>query len=134
MASSGGPSGPGADSESDDSEVGRLQALLEARGLPPHLFGALGPRMQHLIHRSVGANSCKYFFLPININKIFASEYFSCDESSTVVTRSSSFGRRRSTIASSNRNVSNACYGQRRHFNGISRQTSCPCFNKFAPY
>lgn len=30
------------DSESDDSEVGRLQALLEARGLPPHLFGALG--------------------------------------------------------------------------------------------
>nr|XP_022913625.1 E3 ubiquitin-protein ligase TRIP12 isoform X2 [Onthophagus taurus] len=54
-ASSGGPSGPGADSESDDSEVGRLQALLEARGLPPHLFGALGPRMQHLLHRSMGA-------------------------------------------------------------------------------
>lgn len=60
MASSGGPSGPGADSESDDSEVGRLQALLEARGLPPHLFGALGPRMQHLLHRSMGANSCKF--------------------------------------------------------------------------
>lgn len=58
--SSGGPSGPGADSESDDSEVGRLQALLEARGLPPHLFGALGPRMQHLLHRSMGANSCKF--------------------------------------------------------------------------
>ncbi|XP_017785383.1 PREDICTED: E3 ubiquitin-protein ligase TRIP12 isoform X2 [Nicrophorus vespilloides] len=57
MASGGGPSGPGADSESDDSEVGRLQALLEARGLPPHLFGALGPRMQHLLHRSMGANS-----------------------------------------------------------------------------
>ncbi|KAJ9591444.1 hypothetical protein L9F63_002050, partial [Diploptera punctata] len=48
---SGGPSGvtnSAADSESDDSEVGRLQALLEARGLPPHLFGALGPRMQTL--------------------------------------------------------------------------------------
>lgn len=60
----GGPSsGPGgADSESDDSEVGRLQALLEARGLPPHLFGALGPRMQHLLHRSMGANSCKCYF------------------------------------------------------------------------
>ncbi|XP_076254826.1 E3 ubiquitin-protein ligase ctrip isoform X2 [Rhynchophorus ferrugineus] len=53
----GAPSGPGADSESDDSEVGRLQALLEARGLPPHLFGALGPRMQHLLHRSMGSNS-----------------------------------------------------------------------------
>lgn len=57
LSVSGGPSGPGADSESDDSEVGRLQALLEARGLPPHLFGALGPRMQHLLHRSMGANS-----------------------------------------------------------------------------
>ncbi|CAH1991222.1 unnamed protein product [Acanthoscelides obtectus] len=58
-AAGGGPSGPGggADSESDDSEVGRLQALLEARGLPPHLFGALGPRMQHLLHRSMGTNS-----------------------------------------------------------------------------
>lgn len=63
MPNSGGPSGPGADSESDDSEVGRLQALLEARGLPPHLFGALGPRMQHLLHRSMGANSCKFFTL-----------------------------------------------------------------------
>lgn len=56
----GGPSGlttAAVDSESDDSEVGRLQALLEARGLPPHLLGALGPRMQHLLHRSMGANS-----------------------------------------------------------------------------
>lgn len=61
--SSGGPSGPGADSESDDSEVGRLQALLEARGLPPHLFSALGPRMQHLLHRSMGANSSKLYFI-----------------------------------------------------------------------
>lgn len=61
------PDGPSqratVDSESDDSEVGRLQALLEARGLPPHLFGALAPRMQHLLHRSMGTNSCKY--LPI---------------------------------------------------------------------
>lgn len=46
-----------ADSESDDSEVGRLQALLEARGLPPHLFGALGPRMHHLLHRTMGGSS-----------------------------------------------------------------------------
>ncbi|XP_055698970.1 E3 ubiquitin-protein ligase TRIP12 isoform X2 [Phlebotomus papatasi] len=43
---------PHPDSESDDSE-----ALLEARGVPPHLFGALGPRMHHLLHRSMGANS-----------------------------------------------------------------------------
>lgn len=47
----------GGDSESDDSEMGRLQALLEARGLPPHLFGALAPRMQHILHRSMGSNS-----------------------------------------------------------------------------
>ncbi|KAL9895091.1 E3 ubiquitin-protein ligase ctrip isoform 1-T9 [Glossina fuscipes fuscipes] len=45
------------DSESDDSEVGRLQALLEARGLPPHLFGALGPRMTHILHRTIGNGS-----------------------------------------------------------------------------
>ncbi|XP_037942142.1 E3 ubiquitin-protein ligase TRIP12 isoform X3 [Teleopsis dalmanni] len=45
------------DSESDDSEVGRLQALLEARGLPPHLFGALGPRMTHILHRTIGSSS-----------------------------------------------------------------------------
>lgn len=45
------------DSESDDSEVGRLQALLEARGLPPQLFGALGPRMHHLLHRTIGVTS-----------------------------------------------------------------------------
>jgi len=49
--------GTTADSESDDSEMGRLQALLEARGLPPHLFGALAPRMQHILHRSMGSNS-----------------------------------------------------------------------------
>lgn len=47
------------DSESDDSsEVGKLQALLEQRGLPPQLFGALGPRMQSLLHRTMGANTC----------------------------------------------------------------------------
>ncbi|XP_049857305.1 E3 ubiquitin-protein ligase TRIP12 isoform X2 [Schistocerca gregaria] len=59
-SASGIPSGmpsSAPDSESDDSEVGRLQALLEARGLPPHLFGALGPRMQTLLHRSMGASS-----------------------------------------------------------------------------
>uniref|UniRef100_A0A8D8MAI1 E3 ubiquitin-protein ligase n=1 Tax=Cacopsylla melanoneura TaxID=428564 RepID=A0A8D8MAI1_9HEMI len=62
MSGAGGASSSGAaagllDSESEDSEVGRLQALLEARGLPPHLFGALGPRVQHLLHRSMGPSS-----------------------------------------------------------------------------
>lgn len=47
----------GEESSSEEGEVGRLQALLEARGLPPHLLGALGPRMQHLLHRTVTANS-----------------------------------------------------------------------------
>ncbi len=60
LLGAGGAVGAGAgtgDSESDDSEMGRLQALLEARGLPPHLFGALAPRMQHILHRSMGSNS-----------------------------------------------------------------------------
>ena len=54
-SSSGTSSGTGDDT--DESEMGRLQALLEARGLPPHIFGVLGPRMQHLLHRSIGSNS-----------------------------------------------------------------------------
>lgn len=53
---------PAEESSSEEGEVGRLQALLEARGLPPHLLGALGPRMQHLLHRTVTANSGYLFF------------------------------------------------------------------------
>ncbi|XP_038209135.1 E3 ubiquitin-protein ligase TRIP12 isoform X3 [Zerene cesonia] len=53
----GGGAGGAEESSSEEGEVGRLQALLEARGLPPHLLGALGPRMQHLLHRTVTANS-----------------------------------------------------------------------------
>ena len=45
------------DTSADDSEMSRLQALLEAKGLPPHLFGSLGPRVQHLLHRSIGSSS-----------------------------------------------------------------------------
>lgn len=52
-----GTVGGAEESSSEEGEVGRLQALLEARGLPPHLLGALGPRMQHLLHRTVSANS-----------------------------------------------------------------------------
>ena len=33
----------------DDADMGRLQAMLEARGFPPHLAGVLGPRVHHLI-------------------------------------------------------------------------------------
>jgi E3 ubiquitin-protein ligase TRIP12 len=33
----------------DENDMGRLQAMLEARGFPPHLAGVLGPRMHHLI-------------------------------------------------------------------------------------
>lgn len=34
-------------------------ALLEARGLPPHLFGPLGPRMSQLFHRTIGSGASK---------------------------------------------------------------------------
>lgn len=56
-----------ADSESDDSDVGRLQALLESRGLPSHLFGALGPRMQHLLQKSMGNTASKLIIFLIKI-------------------------------------------------------------------
>lgn len=62
-AGAAGASAAAEESSSEEGEVGRLQALLEARGLPPHLLGALGPRMQHLLHRTVTANSGSAFFL-----------------------------------------------------------------------
>lgn len=34
-------------------EIGRLQALLEARGLSGHFFSSLGPRMQGLLQRGI---------------------------------------------------------------------------------
>jgi len=61
------------ESSSEEGEVGRLQALLEARGLPPHLLGALGPRMQHLLHRTVTANSGKYILVYDYIIKFIRS-------------------------------------------------------------
>ncbi|CAL8126786.1 unnamed protein product [Orchesella dallaii] len=45
------------ETDADESEMGRLQALLEARGLPPHLFGSLAPRMQQLLHRGMSNSS-----------------------------------------------------------------------------
>ncbi|GIY28323.1 e3 ubiquitin-protein ligase TRIP12 [Caerostris extrusa] len=51
------PSNPFAPDGNSLETPGNAPALLEARGLPPHLFGALGPRMQHLLHRSMGTTA-----------------------------------------------------------------------------
>ncbi|XP_052815932.1 E3 ubiquitin-protein ligase TRIP12-like isoform X2 [Mya arenaria] len=53
----GGATAMMSESETEEADVGRLQALLEARGLPSQLFGALGPRMHQLLHRTMGSNS-----------------------------------------------------------------------------
>ncbi|CAL1542098.1 unnamed protein product [Lymnaea stagnalis] len=53
----GAVGGAGPDTESDESDMNRLQALLEARGLPSHLFGALGPRMHQLLHRTMSGGT-----------------------------------------------------------------------------
>lgn len=45
------------DTEPDEVEMSRLQAILEARGVPSHLLGALAPRMQTLLHRTIGSSS-----------------------------------------------------------------------------
>ncbi|XP_071085244.1 E3 ubiquitin-protein ligase TRIP12-like isoform X2 [Haliotis cracherodii] len=50
---SGGPTNMTSESESDDTDMGRLQA----RGLPSHLFGALGPRMHQLLHRTMSGGT-----------------------------------------------------------------------------
>jgi len=39
--------------------MGRLETLLAARGLPPSLFGSLGPRMHHLLNRSSSSSGSK---------------------------------------------------------------------------
>lgn len=57
IAPTGGATAMTSESESDEADMGRLQALLEARGLPSQLFGALGPRMHQLLHRTMGSNS-----------------------------------------------------------------------------
>eukprot|EP00795_Rhopilema_esculentum_P016382 gene16382-7784_t len=41
----------------EDLEMSRLQALLEARGLPSHLFGNLGPRMHLLLQRTFSSSA-----------------------------------------------------------------------------
>lgn len=51
------PPGTSESTDSEDSDVGRLQALLEAKGLPSHLFGALAPRMHQLLHRSMSGGT-----------------------------------------------------------------------------
>lgn len=45
------------DMELKDGELSRLQALLEARGVPSHLIGSLGPRMHQLLHRTISSGS-----------------------------------------------------------------------------
>ena len=39
----------GTGEDGEEADMGRLQAMLEARGFPPHLAGVLGPRMHNLI-------------------------------------------------------------------------------------
>lgn len=45
------------DLELKDGELSRLQALLEARGVPSHLIGSLGPRMHQLLHQTISSGS-----------------------------------------------------------------------------
>ncbi|KAL5476128.1 hypothetical protein EMCRGX_G026036 [Ephydatia muelleri] len=62
---SGGASvgGPGGDGRAADpfammsEETRRLQSLLEARGLPPHLLGALGSKMHWILHKSASSSN-----------------------------------------------------------------------------
>ena len=60
------------ESETEEADMGRLQALLEARGLPSQLFGALGPRMHQLLHRTMGSGGSSmfdFFLVHIPFNK-----------------------------------------------------------------
>ena len=70
------------ESETEEADMGRLQALLEARGLPSQLFGALGPRMHQLLHRTMGGGSSKISIkqtVSRNANTCSANSTFRCD-------------------------------------------------------
>ncbi|XP_048588238.1 E3 ubiquitin-protein ligase TRIP12 isoform X2 [Nematostella vectensis] len=56
-AAGGGDTLQADDGELKDDDMSRLQSLLEARGVPPHLFGSLGPRMHQLLHRASNSGS-----------------------------------------------------------------------------
>lgn len=45
------------ESETEEGDMGRLQALLEARGLSSTLFNTLGPRMHQILHRTMGGGA-----------------------------------------------------------------------------
>lgn len=45
------------ESENEEADMGRLQALLEARGLSSTLFNTLGPRMHQILHRTMGGGA-----------------------------------------------------------------------------
>lgn len=64
------------EADADESEMGRLQALLEARGLPPHLFGSLAPRMQQLLHRGMNNSSGMFYCSSLHIFICVLPNYF----------------------------------------------------------
>ena len=65
-SSAGATAALASESEAEEADMGRLQALLEARGLPSQLFGALGPRMHQLLHRTMGSGTCMLLSLFIS--------------------------------------------------------------------
>ncbi|XP_071839072.1 E3 ubiquitin-protein ligase TRIP12-like isoform X2 [Apostichopus japonicus] len=46
-----------ANESNEETSQGATAALLEARGIPPHLFNALGPRMQHILNSRMGTGA-----------------------------------------------------------------------------
>lgn len=67
-----------ADPDAEDADVGRLQALLEARGIPPHVFGSLGKfyfscfwlRVFFFVHRSY--SSWRHQISSVSTNLLFS--------------------------------------------------------------
>lgn len=110
-------------------------ALLEARGLPPHLFG---PRMSQLFHRTIGTGASEYplslvhktevpltCLLTLKCSTILITVIRVCVccrfEGSAAAAGSAGDGRRVSAAAGSHRNVPTAGDGQR----GDTGRLSC---------
>lgn len=110
----------------DDVEFGRLQAMLEARGIPPHLAGVIGPRMQHLIlNRAMAPSTTNKAQSLLQGNEDKRGGTLVADPSRDVLCcfRPPSHRGRVATAPGCDRNVPAPRDGKRRHVGRISGQT-----------
>ena len=104
-------------------------ALLEARGLPSHLFGALGPRMHQLLHRSMSGGTSEYntlTFWALLLCEPFALQKCHCDVISCAEAERSWDGRKQRVEVSSCHCIGGVWGAVACQLNNIMYMDKCP--------